>query len=905
MAIKKSELYSSLWASCDELRGGMDASQYKDYVLVMLFIKYVSDKYAGVPFAPVTVPAGASFADMVALKGRSDIGDQINKRIVGPLAAANNLADVPDFNDANKLGSGKEMVDRLTNLIAIFENPALDFSQNRADGDDILGDAYEYLMRHFASESGKSKGQFYTPAEVSRVMAKIIGIGSAKTSSATTVYDPTCGSGSLLLKVGEEAKTPVTLYGQEKDATTSGLARMNMILHDNPTAEIRQGNTLADPKFKETVGYKDQLKTFDYVVANPPFSDKRWSNGIDPENDPFGRFDTFGIPPAKQGDFAYLLHIVRSLKSTGKAACILPHGVLFRGNAEADIRRNLIRHGYIQAIIGLPANLFYGTGIPACIIVIDKAEAHTRKGIFMMDASGGFMKDGPKNRLRERDIHNIVAVYRAQAEVPKYARMVSLEEIERNDFNLNLPRYIDASVAEDRQDIAGHLYGGIPAADVDALQAYWDVCPQLRQVLFAELRPGYLALQVDKAAIKTTIYQHPEFAGYVQRMNQCFADWQAQQAPQLQALQPGFAPKQLIENLSEHLLAHYRGQPLVDAYAAYQHLMDYWDATMQDDAYLIAADGWKVEVSILGETKNKKGEITKTFWSCDLVPKSLVVARYFAKEQAAIDTQNTELDSLSAQIQELQEEHGDEAGVLNGVTNKSEAQDALFEVWLTAWKVAAPATYEQFKQAHKRSETLAAEKKAHEGAAYIQRLIKGKTKPKKAELEQAIASSSDQDERYMLRQYLIVSDDLKKESALLKKLKSDAEELVSQWLQDNAKSETAEEIAVLNKYLELTEQESELRSAIKAAEAALDAQALAQYPQLTTAEIQSLVVEDKWMASLRSAIAAETDRTSQTLTQRIKELADRYDTPVPALTRRVAELEAKVNAHLAKMGFAL
>lgn len=290
MAIKKSELYSSLWASCDELRGGMDASQYKDYVLVMLFIKYVSDKYAGVPFAPIEVPAGASFADMVELKGKPDIGEQINKRIVGPLAAANHLADVPDFDDANKLGTGKEKVERLTNLIAIFENPALDFSKNRAGNDDILGDAYEFLLNHFAVDSGKSKGQFYTPAEVSRVMAKIIGIGSAKVSNDTTVYDPTCGSGSLLLKVAEEvaSQAKVTLYGQEKDATTSGLARMNMILHDNPTAEIRQGNTLADPKFKETVGYKEQLKTFDYVVANPPFSDKRWSNGIDPENDPFG-----------------------------------------------------------------------------------------------------------------------------------------------------------------------------------------------------------------------------------------------------------------------------------------------------------------------------------------------------------------------------------------------------------------------------------------------------------------------------------------------------------------------------------------------------------------------------------------------------------------------------------------
>jgi type I restriction enzyme M protein len=216
MALKKSELYSSLWSSCDELRGGMDASQYKDYILVLLFIKYVSDKYAGVPFAPIKIPIGGGFAGMVSLKGTSDIGDQINKRIIAPLASANKLSDFPDFNDATKLGSGKEMVDRLTNLIAIFENPALDFSKNQAEGDDILGDAYEYLMRHFATESGKSKGQFYTPAEVSRIMAQVIGIREAQTSNDTTVYDPTCGSGSLLLKVGDEASADVTLYGQER-----------------------------------------------------------------------------------------------------------------------------------------------------------------------------------------------------------------------------------------------------------------------------------------------------------------------------------------------------------------------------------------------------------------------------------------------------------------------------------------------------------------------------------------------------------------------------------------------------------------------------------------------------------------------------------------------------------------
>ncbi len=241
MAIKKSELYSSLWASCDELRGGMDASQYKDYVLVLLFIKYISDKYAGVPYAPLTVPKGASFNDMVALKGKTTIGDDINKKIIGEIAEANKLTgtiDVADFNSADKLGSGKEMVDRLSNLIAIFENPALDFSKNRAEGDDILGDAYEYLMRHFATESGKSKGQFYTPAEVSRIMAKIITFNS-KITPSTTGYDPTCGSASLLLKVADESESGMTIYGQEMDVATAALARMNMILHNNPTAEIK------------------------------------------------------------------------------------------------------------------------------------------------------------------------------------------------------------------------------------------------------------------------------------------------------------------------------------------------------------------------------------------------------------------------------------------------------------------------------------------------------------------------------------------------------------------------------------------------------------------------------------------------------------------------------------------
>jgi type I restriction enzyme M protein len=514
MPLKKSDLYSSIWASCDQLRGGMDAGQYKDYVLFMLFIKYISDKYGSSKdfTPPVTIPKGASFTDMVALKGKSDIGERINTQVIQPLIEANTRlarSDFPDFNDPNKLGEGKDMVERLSNLIGIFQKPELDFSQNRADHDDILGDAYEYLMRHFATESGKSKGQFYTPAEVSRVIAQVIGISPQNTKGSTTAYDPTCGSGSLLLKVAAQAARHITLEGQEKDVTTAGLARMNMILHDFPTATILSGNTLAAPKFKDG----EQLRTYDYVVANPPFSDKTWSTGITPSEDPFQRF-AWGAPPAKQGDYAYLLHIVRSMKSNGKAACILPHGVLFRGNAEGVIRQQLVRSGILKGIIGLPANLFYGTGIPACIVVLDKENAAARKGVFLIDASKGFIKDGNKNRLREQDIHRIVDTFAKQADVPRYARLVPFDEIAdpKNDFNLNLPRYIDTTTAEDLQDIDGHLRGGIPERDLDALDGYWRVMPSVRATLFESAgRPGYARLKLPITEVKSAILEHPEF----------------------------------------------------------------------------------------------------------------------------------------------------------------------------------------------------------------------------------------------------------------------------------------------------------------------------------------------------------------------------------------------------------
>ncbi len=660
MAIKKSELYSSLWKSCDELRGGMDASQYKDYVLVMLFVKYVSDKYQGKEDTLIEVPEGGGFRDMVMLKGSKDIGEGINT-IIRKLAEANDLKgviDVADFDDEDKLGKGKDMQDTLSNLVSIFEHPSLNFSKNRAEGDDLLGDAYEYLMRNFATESGKSKGQFYTPAEVSRIMAKVIGISQAK-SQDQTIYDMTCGSGSLLLKAADESQRGVTIYGQEMDNATAALAKMNMILHDNPSAVIWQDNTLSKPYFKNPDG---SLKTFDFCVANPPFSTKAWSNGFDPGHDEYDRFND-GIPPKKNGDYAFLLHMIRSLKSTGKGLIILPHGVLFRGGAEAEIRKNILKKGYIKGVIGLPTNLFYGTGIPACIIVLDKENSRDRTGIFMIDASKGYIKDGNKNRLQEQDIHKIVDVFNRQQEIPKYSRMVLHSEISdpKNDYNLNIPRYIDSQEEEDIHNIEAHLLGGIPDKDVDDLHEYWKAFPSLKQVLFTpNTRAGFYDLKIESVQVRKTIFEHSDFMKYSKEIDKVLILWRIKHVPYLKSIDAGVKPKVTIKYLSEDLLDKFSKLPLIDKYDIYQTLMNYWAGTMQDDVYQIAEEGWKAVLSM--DEKRK-------IWDCDLLPKRLVIHMNFRIESDIIEKLEADREAIRQQITELEEEHGGEEGLFADAKN--------------------------------------------------------------------------------------------------------------------------------------------------------------------------------------------------------------------------------------------
>lgn len=814
MAIKKTELYATLWASCDELRGGMDASQYKNYILTLLFMKYVSDKYAGQRYAEIKIPEGGSFSDMVAAEGQTDIGERLNV-IVGALATANDMGWLQspdnDFNNEDRLGKGKSMVDKLSKLVRIFDG--LNLGRNRADGDDLMGDAYEYLMRHFATESGKSKGQFYTPSEVSTILAKVLLIPS-DTQRNATVYDPTCGSGSLLLKVNAEAPNGLSLRGQEKEQATSALAKMNMVLHNAPSSEIWQDDTISDPHWKMPDG---SLDTFDFAVANPPFSLKSWDNGITPENDEYGRFE-YGQPPDKNGDYAFLLHIIKSLKSKGRGAVILPHGVLFRGKAEADIRRKLIRQGYIKAIIGLPANLFYGTGIPACIIVIDKGASSHQNPIFMIDASKGFIKDGNKNRLRAQDIHRIVDTFTTQTEIDRYARLVPYDEIaSKNDFNLNIPRYIDASAPEDIHDLTAHLQGGIPNADIDALQPFWDVLTDLRPTLFGSgSRDGYSTALVEPREVKRTISEHPQFQEFKAASMAHFDGWKNRQKPVLENITQADTPKTLIREISEELLNSFDGADLLDQYDIYQILMTYWEEVMQDDVYMLAQDGWAAASTIrqLVPYKDKSGnnkyreeadfEVgagkAKKKYRSDITRPELVIAKFFAAEKAVHDAATQAKDDAIAALEAFIEDNSGENSP-------------------------------------------------------IERAIGDNGKYAKAEVNRQIKEGGD-----------------------------------------------ALEVAALKELLKLQGAETAAKSKEKALDEELTQAVFEKIPTLTEAEAKALTVSDKWLATIEAKIGDEIERVTQTLTNRVKELEERYAQTLSKLETDVIGYSAKVEDHLRRMG---
>lgn len=892
--MKKSELYSLLWEACNKLRGGVEPARYKDYVLILLFFKYVSDRYKGQPFAEFTISQGASFDDLITAKGRSDVGERVDKIIQKFLEDNKLQGSLPDvsFNNPDELGSGKELVDKVSGLIGVFQNPAIDFKNNRASGDDIIGDAYEYFMMKFAQESGKSKGQFYTPSEVSRIIARLIGIGNIRQTPTKkwTLYDPAAGSGSLLIRAADEAPVDengdsiVTIFGQEKDHATAGLAKMNLILHQKGTGEIKRGNTLVDPAFTDDFG---ELKKFDFIVMNPPFSDKSWSDGIKTSEDKYKRFDGYGIPPEKNGDYAWFLHVLKSLDSNGKAGIIMPHGVLFRGNAEESIRIEVLKKKYIKGIVSLPANLFYGTGIPACIIVIDKENADNREGIFLIDASRGFKKDGNKNRLREQDIEKIVQTFISGEEIRGYSRFVTYADIlEQNAGNLNVPRYIQKIDDTLPQNIAAHLKGGIPGTDVESLRRLWDISPTLKQEIFTRMDEAHdvYTLALPSAEIEGTIGQDASILSEKQKETDAiFSLWRDSVKDILLSISFDTNPKELIRTIAVMLLEAYESARLLDNYDVYDCLLNYWNAKLQDDVYAIKASGYEVGREIEYEYAQKKakdenGETisvddtskVKSFEGA-LIPREIIEAVYFADELATINELIEQSAVLETELDEMREEESGDDGLLKDVLNdkgdnipKANLNKRLKE--LDAKKTSA------IMDATTKLVALFDEGKTDEMEMLIREvpeLVEFDIRNKngtfgKAKLKAALRAASD--------------------SAIVPEIYKD-------------------EYDALIAYAAKSAEKDEADKALKEARKALDEKVEAKYEDLTVDEIKHLLFDMKWMAKLETDIRGAIEQVLNSLSSKVLLIAKRYEHTLGEIEDRTTKSRAAVMAALERMGY--
>lgn len=894
MAVKKSELYSLLWEACNKLRGGVEPARYKDYVLVLLFFKYVSDRYKGQPFAEFTISKGASFEDLIAAKGKSDVGERVDKIIQKFLEDNRLQGSLPDvsFNNPDELGSGKELVDKVSGLIAVFQNPAIDFKNNRASGDDIIGDAYEYFMMKFAQESGKSKGQFYTPSEVSRVIARLIGIGNIRQmpTKKWTLYDPAAGSGSLLIRAADEAPVDdngdsiVTIFGQEKDHATAGLAKMNLILHQKGTGEIKRGNTLVDPAFTDDFG---ELKKFDFIVMNPPFSDKSWSDGIKTSEDKYKRFDGYGIPPEKNGDYAWFLHVLKSLDSNGKAGIIMPHGVLFRGNAEETIRIKVLEKRYIKGIVSLPANLFYGTGIPACIVIIDKENAETRDGIFLIDASREFKKDGNKNRLREQDIEKIVQTFTNQLEISGYSRFVKYEEVlEQNAGNLNVPRYIQKIDDTLPQNIAAHLKGGIPGTDIESLKRLWDISPALKQEIFTCVDEAHdvYNLALPSGEIEGVIGQDASILAEKQKETDAiFTRWRDSVKDILLGIESETNPKELIRTIAVMLLNAYESARLLDNYDVYDCLLNYWNAKLQDDVYAIKAGGYEVgrEIEYEYAQKKAKDESGETISVDDtskvksfegaLIPREIIEAVYFADKLATINELMEQSAALEAELDEMREEESGDEGLLKEVLN--EKGDSIPKANL-----------------NKRLKELDAKKTSAvmDGMTCLVALFdEGKTD----EMETLIREVPE-----------LAKFDIRNKNGTFGKAKLKAA------LKAAADSAVVPEIYkdefdALTAYAAKSAEKDAVDKKLKDARKELDDKVEAKYGELTVNEIKHLLFDMKWMAKLEADIHDEFEQVLNSLSSKVLLIAKRYEHTLGEIEERTAKSRAAVMAALERMGY--
>lgn len=695
--MNKQQLASKIWESANKMRSKIEANEYKDYILGFIFYKFLSDK-------EVKYLKDTAGTDEDIPRLTEDDAETVGRvqKDIGYFIAYENLfstwiakgkdfsADdvttaLPAFNrlinksrkkvfcgifktletGLSKLGeTSGARTKAIRDLLYLIKDIPMDGKQDY----DVLGFIYEYLISNFAANAGKKAGEFYTPHEVSLLMSEIVA-HHLKDRQEIEIYDPTSGSGSLLINIGKCAaryigsEDNILYYAQELKENTYNLTRMNLVMRgiipDNITT--RNADTLEDdwPDFDDD----DPTRTYkplyvDAVVSNPPYS-QAW-NPVGKENDP--RYSNFGIAPKGKADYAFLLHDLFHVKPDGIMTIVLPHGVLFRGGEEGTIRRNLIEGNYIDAVIGLPANIFFGTGIPTIIMVLK--QPHGRAGytdVLIVDASKGFEKAGKNNVLRACDIKKIVDVVTSRTSVPKFSRVVSLEEIRANDYNLNIPRYVDSSEPAESWDIYASMFGGVPESELRALQDYWTALPGLKEALFCPDNDAYCHVNVPN--VKEAVMNHPSVGAFITRYQAAFKDLETYLIAQLIDKMETLNTSSAEAAVSDQIFSLLSGFPLVDKYAAYQLLHDDWKG-IAVDIEIIQTEGLAaikgVDPKMIVRKKNGKDEEIQDGWTGHILPFDLVQETVLADELAALKAKENQLSELAAEYEALLDELSEE-----------------------------------------------------------------------------------------------------------------------------------------------------------------------------------------------------------------------------------------------------
>ena len=725
--ITSEEIKARLWNGANELRGSMDASRYKDYMLGLMFYKFLSDQ----TLKTFATTAGVSNEEdwfEEYKNAHQEYGTELEKMIqdilgyfvrpehlyqtwVQDMNAGNfevqkvtdslnqferSIAVTNDSDDFKGLFSsstldltdtalGSNLNERNKNiqaLIRLFEDLDMVALQNG----DVLGDAYEYLIGQFAMESGKKAGEFYTPHQVSEVMAQIV----ATNQNITSIYDPTVGSGSLLLTVkkhlSEELQKSLNYYGQEKNTATYNLTRMNLLLHGvrPEKMSIKNGDTLGQD-WPEDPERPNEGVQFDAVVMNPPYSIKNWNRaGLKP-SDP--RFEIAGVlPPDSKGDFAFLLHGLYHLSTTGTMAIVLPHGVLFRGSSEGEIRKRLLEKNQIDAVIGLPSNLFTNTGIPVCIIILKK-NRDLNEPVLFIDASRNFIKAGKQNALQEKDIAKIVDVYKNRIEEKGYSHLASRQELIQNEFNMNIPRYVTSKDEEIPHDVDAHLYGGIPENNIKSLVALHQAASELLGHALTEKRPGYFELNQSIEEFSEAVLSSPVVTEETMQVIASIQEYLEEYWAKLHQLNSDISPRQLREEMLAAIKDRLSEFKQLSIYDGYQIMAEIWTKYLSHDVELIEQLGF-YEAGRTREpnmvTKGKNKEKIQDGWNGVIIPNELIASEFYGDELADIEGLKSRVSEIDSELSELVEnakvEDSDEYNALFDTLKKNdegEAQDSF------------------------------------------------------------------------------------------------------------------------------------------------------------------------------------------------------------------------------------